>query len=162
MSGDDRSWNDGDKLSFSERDRRRREGRPSQERRPKGVSKAKEEAVTKQYIKQLDGLFSKTKGGAEVEQLGAAIREAHGTSGLADACRQYREVAGFPEDAGLLGMFLDSGDPELVVGGLKALQTACEAGGFKASGGLRSQIRMLAEDPDDEVAELAEELSTRL
>jgi hypothetical protein len=162
VTGDDRSWNDGDKLSFSERDRRRREGRPSQEHRPKGVSKAKVEAVTKQYVKQLDGLFSKSKGGAEAEQLGAAIRAAHGTSGLADACRQYREVAGFPEDAALLGMFLDSADPELVVGGLKALQAVCEAGGFKASGGLRSQVRMLAEDPDDEVAELAEALATQL
>ena len=162
MTGDDRSWNDGDKLSFSERDRRRREGRPSQERRPKGVSKAKAEAMTKQYVKQLDGLFSKTKGGAEVEQLRAAIRAAHGTSGLASACRQYREVAGFPEDAALLGAFLDSGDAELVIGGLKALQAALEAGGFKASGGLRSQIRMLAEDPDDEVAELAEALSALL
>jgi hypothetical protein len=161
MSGDDRSWNDGDKLSFSERDRRRREGPSSQERRPKGASKAKEEALTKQYVKQLDGLFSKTKGGSEVEQLGAAIRAAHGTSGLAGACRQYREVAGFPEDAALLGMFLDSGDAELVVGGLKALQAACETGGFKASGGLRSQVRMLAEDPDDEVAELAETLSAQ-
>ncbi len=162
MSGDDRSWNDGDKLSFSERDRLRREGRPSQDRRPKGVSKAKEEAVTKQYVKQLDGLFSKTKGGAEVDKLKAALRAAHGTSGLADACRQYHEVAGFPEDAALLGMFLDSGDAELVVGGLKALQAACDAGGFKASGGLRSQIRMLAEDPEDEVAELAETLVARL
>jgi len=163
MSGDDRSWNDGDKLSFSERDRRRREGRSSpREQRPKGISKAREEAVTKQYLKQLDGLFSKTKGGAEVEKLGAAVRAAHGTSGLADACRQYREVAGFPEDAVLLGMFLDSGDVELVVGGLQALLAACEAEGFKTSGGLRSQIRMLAEDPNDEVAELAEALAARL
>ena len=163
MSGDDRSWNDGDKLSFSERDRRRREGQSSQrEHRPKGISRAREEAVTKQYIKQLDGLFSKTKGGAEVEKLGAAVRAAHGTSGLADACRQFRDVAGFPEDAALLGMFLDSGDTELVVGGLQALTTASETEGFKASGGLRSQLRMLAEDPDDEVAELAEALAARL
>jgi hypothetical protein len=162
VTGTDRSWNDGDKLSFSELDRRRREGRSSREDRPKGVSKAKTEAFTKEYIKQLDGLFSKTKGGAEVEKLGAAIRAAHGTSGLSDACLQYRAVAGFPEDAALLGMFLDSGDAELVVGGLKALQAVCEAGGFKASGGLRSQIRMLAEDPEDEVAELAETLVARL
>ncbi len=161
--GGDRSWIDGDKLSFSERDRRRRDGASSpREHRPKGVSKAKEEAATKQYIKQLDGLFSKTKGGAEIEKLGAAIRAAHGTSGLSDACRQYREVAGYPDDAALLGMFLDSGNAELVVGGLEALQTACAAEGFKASGGLRSQIRMLAEDPNDEVAELAEALAARL
>ena len=162
MTGGDRSWNDGDKLSFSERDRRRREGRVSRDDRVPGVSRAKQEAITKQYVKKLDGLFSKAKGGAEVEKLRAVIRAAHGTSGLADACRQYHEVAGFPEDAALMGMFLDSGDAEWVVGGLKALQAACEAGGFKASGGLRSQIRMLAEDPDDEVAELAETLVARL
>ncbi len=162
MTGDDRSWNDGDKLSFSERDRRRREGRPSQESRPKGVSRAKHEAATKQYIKQLDGLFSKTTDGAKFEQLRAAVRAAHGTSGLADACRQFRDAAGYPQDAALLGMFLDCGDTELVVGGLRALQAACAAGDFKASGGLRSQIRMLAEDPDDEVAELAEALSEQL
>ncbi len=161
MTGDDRSWNDGDKLSFSELDRRRREGRSSRGHQPKGVSKARAEDSAKQYVKQLDGLFSKTQGGVEVEKLGAAIRAAHGTSGLADACRQYCEVAGFPEDAALLGMFLDSGDSKWVVGGLKALQAVCEAEGFKASGGLRSQIRMLADDPDDEVAELAEALAVR-
>jgi len=162
VSGDDRSWNDGDKLSFSERDRRRREGGSKREQRTPGVSKAREEAATKQYIKQLDGLFSKTPGGREVEQLAAAIRAAHGTSGLADACRQYREVAGFPDDASLLGMFLDSGDAELVVGALEVLQAAREAGRLKVSGGLRSQIRMLAEDPDDAVAELAEALAAQL
>jgi hypothetical protein len=163
VSGDDRSWNDGDKLSFSERDRRRREGRSSpSEQRTKGISRAREEAATKQYIKQLDGLFSKTKGGAEVEKLSAAVRAAHGSSGLVDACRQYREVAGFPKDPALLGMFLDSGDTELVVGGLEALKAAVATEGFKASGGLRSQIRMLAEDPDDAIADLAEALAERL
>jgi hypothetical protein len=160
--GDDRSWNDGDKLSYSERDRKRREGGGTREHRPKGVSKVKEEAATKQYIKQLDGLFSKTKGGAEIEKLGAAMRSARGTSGLADACREFRDTAGFPDDVALLGMFLDSGDPELVVGGLEAIKVASESDGFKASGGLRSQIRMLAEDVNDDVAELAEALVERL
>ncbi len=162
MSGDDRSWNDGDKLSFSERDRRRREGRSSSgERRLKGVSKAQEQAATKHYIKQIDALFSKTKGGAAVEKLGAAVRAAHGTSELADACRRYCEAAGFPTDTALLGMFLDSGDAELRVGSLQSLLAASEAEGFKLSAGLRSQIRMLAEDPDDAVAELAETLAAR-
>ena len=46
MSRDDRSWNDGDKLSFSELDRRRREGRGSREERPRGVSQAKLEAAS--------------------------------------------------------------------------------------------------------------------
>ena len=47
MSRDDRSWNDGGKLSFSERDRLRREGGRPEERRPRGVSKLKiEQAKT--------------------------------------------------------------------------------------------------------------------
>jgi hypothetical protein len=160
VSRDDRSWNDGDKLSFSERDRKRRDGQSSEDRRPQGVSPAKAEEASKQYIKKLDGLFSKKKG--EVEKLAAAMRAAHGTSGLAAACRAYRDAAGIPEDPSLLGLFLDSGEPELVVGGLEALQTACQSGKWKASGGLRSQIRMLADDPNDEVAELAEALAEQL
>jgi len=162
VSRDDRSWNDGDKLSFSERDRIRREGRSSEDRRPRGVSKAKAEEASKQYIKTLDGMFSKKKGGAEIEKLTAAMRAAHGTSGLAAACREYRDAAGLPDDPSLLSMFLDSADPELVVGGLEALQNACQSGSWKASGGLRSQIRMLADDPNDEVAELAEALAEQL
>ena len=77
MSGDDRSWNDGDKLSFSERDRIRREGRSSEDRRPRGVSQAKADEVSKQYIKKLDGLFSTEKGGSKVEKLASAMRAAH-------------------------------------------------------------------------------------
>lgn len=160
--GDDRSWNDGDKLSFSERDRRRREGRVSRDARPKGVPKAVSEAVTKQYLKQLDGLFSKTKGGAKVEKLEAALRAAHGTAGLADACRGYREAAGVPDDPVLLGLFLDSGDAELVLEALAALRAAQDAGRIKLSAGLRSQLRILVEDPDGAVAELAEALVARL
>jgi len=162
VSRDDRSWNDGDKLSFSERDRLRREGRSSEDRRPRGVSQAKVEEATKQYVKKLDGMFSKKKGGAEVEKLAAAVRSAHGTSGLAAACREYREAAGLPDDPSLLGMFLDSAEPELVVGALQTLQRASQSGEWKASGGIRSQIRMLADDPDDEVAELAEALAEQL
>jgi hypothetical protein len=162
VSGDDRSWNDGDKLSFSERDRMRREGRSSEDRRPRGVSQAKVDEASKQYVKKLDGIFSQKKGSAEVDELAAAMRAAHGTNGLAAACREYRAAAGLPDDPSLLGMFLDSGDPELVVGGLQALQSASQSGKWTASAGLRSQIRMLAEDRSDEVAELAEALAEQL
>ncbi len=161
MSRDDRSWNDGGKLSFSERDRLRREGGKREETRPRGVSEAKLEQVTKHYVKQLDGMFS-SKGGAEVEKLASDVRAAHGTSGLAAACRSYREAAGYPDDTALLSMFLDCGEVELVVGGLEALRALCGSGSFKASSGLRSQVRMLADDANDEVAELAEELNERL
>jgi hypothetical protein len=140
----------------------RREGGRSEDRRPRGVSKAKVESVTKQYIKQLDGMFSEKKGSAEAQKLEAAMRAAHGTPGLAAACREYLEGVGPPTEAALIGMFLDSGAPELVVAGLSALQAVIESGEVKLSGGLRSQVRMLAEDPDNEIAELAEELAERL
>ena len=158
MSGDDRSWNDGDKLTFSERDRRRREGGGSDDQRPRGVSKAKAESGKKQYLNQIDGLFSAKKGGAEVQQLEAAMRAAHGTPGLAAACRGYLEVAGYPTESASIGMFLDCNETELVAGALRALQAASQSGDNKTSSGLRSQLRVLAEDPNDEIAELAEDL----
>jgi hypothetical protein len=158
VSRDDRSWNDGDKLSFSERDRRRREGGHSDEQRPRGVSKAKAESATKHYLKKLDGLFSEKKGSGEAQKLEAAVRAAHGTPKLAAACREYVEAVGLPTEAALIGIFLDCGDEKFVVGGLLALKEGSQSGELQVSSGLRSQIRMLAEDPSDEIAELAEEL----
>ncbi len=73
MSRDDRSWNDGDKLSFSERDRMRREGRASDDRRPRGVSKAKVESATKQYLKRLDAYRSR------IPRIESSIRRRSGT-----------------------------------------------------------------------------------
>lgn len=157
---DDRSWNDGDKLSFSERDRLRREG-GRRERRPRGVSAARTEAATRDYVKSLEGLFAKTKGGPEVEKLAAAVRDSHGSPELADHCRAYVQTAGFPDEPALLGMFLDTGDSELMVGGLQAIGALCDGGKLKISGGLRSQLRMLADAPDAEVAELAEAILGR-
>ena len=158
MSGDDRSWNDGDKLSFSERDRRRREGRSSGEPRPQGkAAQSRAAAAAKQYLKEIDGVFS---GGskAETEKLAAGMRDAHGTPGLADACRAYREAAGLPAEASLISLFLDSGEPEIILWGLEALRLGCEGDGLKVTSGLRSQLRILAEDANDDVAEGAEDL----
>lgn len=158
MSGDDRSWNDGEKLSFSERDRRRREGGSSEAPRPRDpVGRQRAEAATKQYLKEIDGVFSGGKK-AEVGDLVTAMRDAHGTPGLADACRAYHAAAGLPEDVSLISLFLDAGEPELVLVGLEALRTGNERGSVKATSGLRSQLRMLAEGADDAVAEGAEEL----
>jgi hypothetical protein len=162
VSGDDRSWNDGDKLSFSERDRRRREGRSSDEPRPGGKqSQERADAAAKQYIKAIDGIFS---GGskAEVEKLVQAMRNAHGSPGLADACRAYRDAAGLPAEASLISLFLDTGEPELILAGFDALRAGHESGIVKPTGGLRSQLRILAEDADDDVAEGAEALLEEL
>ena len=107
-------------------------------------------------------MFSKEKGGADGERLAAAMRDALGTPGLADACRAYRDALGPPDHPSLISLFLDSQDLELIVAGLDALRAARRAGEPELSRGLQSQLRMLTQDSDDDVAEAAEELLEEL
>ncbi len=161
MSGeDDRpGFLDREKKSFSERDRERRERRGSGERRPSGpAQQARLASARKQYLKQIDTLFTKGKGGAEGERLARAVRDARGTPGLAAACRAYRDAVGAPSDPALLSCFLDAGEPEVVLVGLEALRTARTSGSLEATSGLRTQLRMLSQVSDDEVASTAEDL----
>lgn len=144
--------NDGQKLSFSERDRRRREGK-SDERASEGL-RSKE--ATAQYLRKIDQLFSGPKD--EVTQLADAVRAAHGTPQLAEACRQYLDQAGAPTEPALIAMFLDARDRELTVHVLEALRDAIQAGQFEMPRSLQSPLRTLAYGTDDSVASLAEEL----
>ncbi len=156
----DRSWNDGDKLSFSERDRRRREGGGDSNRTP-GVSKIQQQQASNRYLKTLDGLFAKP--GTQQGQLEAAVRAAHGTHGLADACRAFRDAVGFPSNSTMVGMFLDSDDSELMVGVLESLLGRPASGeALQASAGLQSQLRTLVDGRDSIVAGLAEDLLAAL
>jgi len=161
--GDDREREDRPKLSWRERDAR--SGRSSHVRRdePRGsILDPRSRAATQQYLKQIDQIFSSAPGGAEGERLGKAIRDAHGTPALTDACRAYRAALGLPADAGLLTLFLDARDPELVAAALAALGEAHAAGRLAATSGLRTQLRLLAQDSDDAVAEGAEDLLAKL
>jgi hypothetical protein len=158
--GDDKpSWTERTKLSFSELDRRRREGRQGHTSHPRSEQgRQREAAATRQYLKHVDGLFGKAPASAELERLARAMREAHGTPGLAAACRAYRDAGGVPDDLRDVGLFLDCRDAELVVAALEGLRARREAGGLEVTPGLRSQLRTLAQDADDAVAEAAEEL----
>jgi hypothetical protein len=157
MGRDDR-----EKLSFSELDRLRRErrrGGASEERRPRGpAAEARSRQATSAYLKEVDKLFSDAKGGAEGEALATAVRDAHGTPGLAAACRGYREALGMPEDAGLLSLFLDADDREIVIAALQGLAAGRRAGRLEISRSVKSRLRVLAQDRDDDVAFEAEEL----
>ncbi len=151
---------DGDrreKLTFSERDRLLRERRSGHDGRPRDAgAQAREAAATQRYLKELDEMF--TPGGAEAERLAGEVRAAHGTPQLAGACRAYLEQVGRPADAKLLSLFLDCGDPGLIVAALEALRESASAPAPASSSGLRRQVRMLAEDSNDAIAEAAEEL----
>ncbi len=143
---------DGRKLSFSERDRLRREGKSGE--RPREGLPSKE--ATAQYLRKIDQLFSEPK--TEAAKLAEAVRAAHGSPKFAEACRAYFDQAGAPTDPALISMFLDSRDSEIIVRALEALGVVVASGSIELSRGLQSQLRTLAHGADDAVAALAEEL----
>ncbi len=151
--GDDRSYHDRDKKSFSERDRARREGRGDAPRGPRAAEA--EKRATQEALSQADALFSSGKV-AERKKLGAALLEARGTPGLADACRAYRDVVGPPNEPRHVSCFLDCEAPDVLLAGLEGLGVGLRAGEMELSAGLRTQLRMLANHADDAVADEAE------
>jgi hypothetical protein len=158
VSGEDRP-----KRSWREIDQMRDKARPRSERRPRGkAAEAQAAEATKEYLKEIDKIFAKGQGGAEGERLAKVIRDAHGTPGLPDACRAFLEAVGMPADPSILALFLDSGDPDLVVRALQVLLEIHRRGELEVSAGLRSQLRVLEQDFDDAVAEAAEELLEQL
>jgi len=159
MGSDDR-----EKLSFSELDRLRRERKQGgTDPRPRGPgAEARAKQATEAYLKDADKLFGAAAGGAEEEALARAVQEAHGTPGLSEACRAYRDGAGLPGESAMLSLFLDCDDPALVAQALRALAALLADGSAHISRGLKSQLRALAQHSDDDVAYEAEELLARL
>jgi hypothetical protein len=162
MSRDDEKG-DRPRRSWREIDAMRGRSRHTSSSEPRGpAARERSRAATQHYLKQLDGLFSKAKGGAQGERLEKAVRDAFGTPEMAAACRAYREALGLPEDTGLLTLFLDARDPEILSAVLDALHAAQRSGTLRATSGLRTQLRLLLQEPDDRVAESAEELLAKL
>jgi len=160
MCPDDRG-----KLSFSERDRLLRERKQGGdgEQRPRGAAaEARSKQATDAYLKEAGKLFTDAEGGAEGEALGRAVEAAHGTPELADACRAYRDAIGLPGDAALLSLFLDADDPAIVAEAIRKLGEGHDAGSIQISRGVKSQLRVLEQGSDDDVAYEAEELLARL
>lgn len=159
MSGrDDDERGDRPKLSWSELDKRRDKPRShTNERRPRGAAaEARAASATQSYLKKLDQqLFAKGRSATPKGRLADAVRDALGTPGLDDACRAYLAEAGLPAEAALVAAFLDARDRELRLAALDALAGADRVA---LTSGLRSQLRVLAEGPDDELAERAEEI----
>jgi len=149
MSNDDR------KLTYSERDRMRRDG----DDRPKGgKAKAEDARKTRDALAAADSLFAGDERGQEAKAHAKTVRDAHGTEGLKAACEAYVEAVGLPRDVELASIFLDAGDKALSVAVLDVLLAEKEAGELVLEGGLKRQIRILSEDFDDDLASRAEDL----
>lgn len=148
------------RLSWSEIDKRRDRGgrRDDRERRPRGAAaEARSREATRSYLAKLDAaLFAKGPAGGEPHA--RAVRNAHGTPGLADACAAYLAALGPPREAALAALFLDAPHRELVLAGLAGLAALRDAGGLALGRSLRGQLRLHAEGSDDEVAQAAEDL----
>jgi len=160
MGSDDR-----EKLSFSELDRRRRERGQGErgERRPRGAAAdARSEQATAEYLKEVGKLFTDAQGGAAGEALAKAVRDAHGSPALTEACRAYRDGIGMPTEAALLSLFLDAEDPEIVVAAIRTFAAGHDAGSLEIARGVKSQLRVLEQGTNDDVAYEAEELLARL
>ena len=155
---DDRSGGERERRSWREIDQMR-DGTHREDRGPRGAAdRARADAASKRYRRELEKRFATGKGGAEGDQLAKSMRAAHGTPELAGACRAYRDAVGSPMDAALISLFLDCGDSELVGLGLESLRSALRTGTVSVSAGLKAQLRMLAQDADDAIAEGAEEI----
>lgn len=150
MAGDDR------KLTYSERDRLRREGGGG--RPQSGRARADEEKRSREALKVADSLFTEEQGGQEGKALADAVRQAHGSKELPAACRSYLDGVGPPGTLELASVFLDAGEKEISVRVLDELLRMKAAGQLDLEGGLKRQIRILSEDFDDDLASRAEEL----
>lgn len=151
MADDDR------KLTYSERDRLRREG--GMGGRPRsGRARAEDEKRSRAAMAAADALFTDEQGGQAGKALADAVRAAHGTSDLTDACRAYLDGVGPPKDPQLLSIFLDADDKALRIEALDALLRQKAADALELDGGLKRQVRILSEDFDDDLASRAEEL----
>ena len=156
---DDRDEPQREKKSWREIDRMREGSGGSSDPSPRGrAAQERADEASKQYRKHLEERFSSEQGGPEGRKLAGAMREAHGTPGLADACRAYRDALGPPADPSLVSLFLDCGARVLVLAGLEALRECQKADAVTVRAGLRTQLRMLAEDVDGDVADAAEEI----
>lgn len=155
MSGDDRD--ERPRRSWREIDQARDGTRHGQaERRPRGAAaEARSRQATQHYLKEADRLFAGGPGGAEGEKRAQALRDAHGKPGLSEACVAYRDAVGYPHEPALASIFLDCGQRELVLGAMEAL---LEQPPEELPAGLRSQLRLLAEDADDAIAGAADDL----
>ena len=150
--------NDDRKMTYSERDRMRREGGGSGGRRPNRREEAEQAKRSNEALVVADALFTDEKGGQEGKALADAVRAAHGTADLVSACRAYVESVGPPATAELASIFLDAGEKDLGLMALDELLRKKDAGEFELDGGLKRQIRILSEDFDDDLASRAEDL----
>ena len=152
------SWSEIDKL----KDRSKHVGRDKPKFRKK--PSVKEEWAKKQYLKEIDKLFSGVKEETK-EQKSARmdISNNYGSNKFNNVVEHYIKKYGFPNDWGTLIMMLDHKDPKIVIETLKALKGGMHENSMAEQQGFKSKVKILAMTAeDDELRELAEEIVEEL
>lgn len=159
MSDDERP-----KLSWAEIDKRRDGARGKRERGPRGeAAEALSRGATDQYLKKLDRtLFAKEGKGGAGESAAKTVLDAQGSADLIPACQHYLENVGPPQDFKVIAAFLDCRDRSLQITALRALEARLDAESVELPRALLSQVRMLADELDDALAEAAEDALAKI
>lgn len=155
-----------ERLSWSEIDKRKDRSRHAGSDRPEFRRKpsAKEEWAKKQYLKEIEKLFSSEK--EETEELKKArknISYFYGSNKFNGAVRDYIKKYGFPNDWGTLVLMLDHKDKIIVMKSLIILRDFINKSTRAEQEGFKSKVKILAMTAeDDELRGLAEEITEEL
>lgn len=160
---------EGDKPSFSEMDRRRRDKRRNGgnggngERRPRGEkSQRRARAASAAYRRKVEERLFGKKADRTRLRLEERLRAAHGTPSFHRTYREYVKAVGMPADVGLLGMLLDLGEEREVLKVVEGIEGVLDTISPEQRSLVRSRLRNLEMSTEsDLVADAAADLLTQ-
>ena len=155
-----------DKPSWSERDKRKDRSQHVSRDKPEfsGKPSVKQEWAKKQYLKDIEKLFSGKKEETE-EQKNARknLSYLYGSSKFNNLVVDYVKKYGLPNDWGTLILILDHRDKKIVMKTLTTLRETIDESSTAEREGFKSKVKILAMTAEDSaLQELAEELVEEL
>lgn len=155
-----------DKPSWSERDKRKDRSQHVSRDKPEFSRKpsVKQEWAKKQYLKDIEKLFSGKKEETE-EQKNARknLSYLYGSSKFNNLVVDYVKKYGLPNDWGTLILILDHRDKKIVMKTLTTLREMIDESSTAEREGFKSKVKILAMTAEDSaLQELAEEIVEEL
>ena len=155
-----------DKPSWSEIDKLKdRSKHSSQEKREaKKKETVREDWAKKQYMKEIEKLFSGEKEETEEQKKARkALVQRYGSSKFNSAVDQYVKKYGMPHDWGTLMLMLDHRNVAIVARTLEVLRQKMHEGSETEQEGFKSKVKIIAMTAEnDELQGLAEEIVEEL
>jgi hypothetical protein len=166
MSERDEEDRERERPSWREIDQRKdRSSHVVREPRPaRGGKKGKDEWLRKMALKEANKHFRGKQGTAGHEKAVSALHEHYGTRKFQTLAKQYLEEYGLPKQWGPQFLFLDFGNPEVVIELLGEMAASYPGRSLREQQAFLSRLRTLkalAEDGDvqDQAAEILSSLS---